>query len=68
MDTIEEKKYSYFKIEPIPAHILERMEHCRKKHMEVPEETLIKRPSDCRYQRSWQNQYTGSGCCGKGNS
>lgn len=45
MDTMEEKKYKYFETEPIPAHILERMEHCRKKHMEVPEETLIKRPS-----------------------
>lgn len=43
--TEEEKKYSYFKTEPIPVSILEHMEHCRKKHMEVPDETLIKRPS-----------------------
>ena len=31
--------------EPIPAHILEHMEQCRKKGMIVPDESLIKRPS-----------------------
>ena len=40
-----EKKYSYFKTEPIPRHILERMEDCRRRGMIVPDETLIKRPS-----------------------
>ena len=43
--TDEELKLSYFKTEPIPDHILERMEQCRKKGMIVPDETLIKRPS-----------------------
>ncbi|MCH4208488.1 MAG: type I methionyl aminopeptidase [Solobacterium sp.] len=31
--------------EPIPSHILERMEECRKKGMEVPDPSLIKRPA-----------------------
>lgn len=31
--------------EPIPAHIRERMEECRKRHMEVIDEKYIKRPS-----------------------
>ena len=43
--TEEELKLSYFKTEPIPASILERMEECRRKGMLVPDETLIKRPS-----------------------
>ncbi len=43
--TEQEQKYSYFQTEPIPAHILERMEECRKKGMTVPDEKLIKRPS-----------------------
>ena len=43
--TDEELKESYFKSEPIPEHILEHMEHCRQQHMEVPDEKLIKRPS-----------------------
>ena len=34
-----------FEREPIPAHILERMEQCRKRRMLVPDERLIKRPS-----------------------
>ncbi len=43
--TDEELKFSYFETEPVPAHILEKMEACRKKHMEVPDLELIKRPS-----------------------
>ena len=43
--TEEELKLSYFKTEPIPDHILERMDACRRKGMIVPDETLIKRPS-----------------------
>ncbi len=43
--TDEELKFSYFESEPIPEHILERMEECRKKGQLVPDETLIKRPS-----------------------
>ena len=43
--TEEELKFSYFKTEPIPDHILERMDACRRKGMIVPDETLIKRPS-----------------------
>lgn len=31
--------------EPIPAHILERLEACRRKGMILPDESLIKRPS-----------------------
>ena len=41
----EEQKLSYFITEPIPDHILERMAECKKKGMIVPDETLIKRPS-----------------------
>lgn len=43
--TEEELKRSYFETEPIPAHILEKMEECRKKRMLVPDPELIKRPS-----------------------
>ena len=43
--TEEELKYSYFETEPIPEHIRERMEQYRKKRVIVPDETLIKRPS-----------------------
>lgn len=42
---MEEKKYSYFKTEPIPQGILERMNECRRQGMLVPDEKLIKRPS-----------------------
>lgn len=42
---MEEKKYSYFKTEPIPQRILERMNECRRQGMLVPDEKLIKRPS-----------------------
>lgn len=31
--------------EPVPQHIVDRMEECRKKGMEVPDLKLIKRPS-----------------------
>lgn len=34
-----------FEQEPIPAHILEKMEECRKKGMIVPDPELIKRPT-----------------------
>ena len=43
--TEQELKYSYFETEPIPEHILAKMEECRRKRMLVPDETLIKRPS-----------------------
>ncbi len=43
--TEEELKRSYFETEPIPAHILEKMEECRKKRMLIPDPELIKRPS-----------------------
>ena len=43
--TEEELKRSYFETEPIPAHILEKLEECRKKRMLVPDLELIKRPS-----------------------
>lgn len=43
--TEEELKRSYFETEPIPAHILEKTEECRKKRMLVPDPELIKRPS-----------------------
>ena len=43
--TEEELKYSYFETEPIPEHILAKMEECRRKRMQVPDEKLIKRPS-----------------------
>lgn len=42
---MEEKKYSYFETEPIPQGILERMNECRRQGMLVPDEKLIKRPS-----------------------
>ncbi|MEE3488806.1 MAG: type I methionyl aminopeptidase [Bulleidia sp.] len=41
----DELKLSYFKTEPIPEHIRQRMEECRKRGMIIPDETLIKRPS-----------------------
>lgn len=34
-----------FEEEPIPSHIKEKMEECRKKGMLVPDDELIKRPS-----------------------
>lgn len=34
-----------FEKEPVPEHILEKMEECRKKGMEVPSLELLKRPS-----------------------
>lgn len=40
-----EEKYVYFKTEPIPQAVAERMEECRRQGMIVPDETLIKRPS-----------------------
>ena len=43
--TEEELKLSYFETEPVPSHILEKMEECRKKRMLVPDLNLIKRPS-----------------------
>ena len=43
--TEEELKRSYFETEPVPAHILEKLEECRKKRMLVPDLELIKRPS-----------------------
>ncbi|MBR2676254.1 MAG: type I methionyl aminopeptidase [Solobacterium sp.] len=43
--TEEELKRSYFETEPVPEHILEKMEECRKKRMLVPDLELIKRPS-----------------------
>lgn len=41
----EELKESYFETEPIAPAILEKMAQCEKRHMEVPDERLIKRPS-----------------------
>lgn len=41
----EDLKLSYFTSEPLSDEIKKRMEECREKHMEVPDETLIKRPS-----------------------
>ncbi len=43
--TEQEQIQSYFETEPIPEHIRQRMEECRRKHMTVPSERLIKRPS-----------------------
>ncbi len=43
--TEEELKRSYFETEPVPEHILEKMEECRRKRMLVPDLELIKRPS-----------------------
>lgn len=43
--TEQEQIQSYFETEPISEHIRERMEECRRKHMTVPSERLIKRPS-----------------------
>ena len=44
-EEIDAKKRSYFETEPIPEHIRAKMEECRRKHMIVPDDTLIKRPS-----------------------
>ncbi len=41
----EETKYSYFESEPVPEHILEKMEQMRKKGKHLPDLNLIKRPS-----------------------
>lgn len=34
-----------FQEEPVPAHILERMQECKKKGYHIPDERLLKRPS-----------------------
>jgi methionyl aminopeptidase len=44
-EEMDRKKRSYFETEPIPAPIREKMEECRRRHLLVPEDTLIKRPS-----------------------
>ena len=43
--TEEELKYSYFDTEPVPPHILEKMAELKKKGKQIPDLTLIKRPS-----------------------
>ena len=42
---MDEKLWAQIDAEqPVPAHIQERMEECRKKRMILPEDSLIKRP------------------------
>lgn len=41
----EEEKNRIFEQEPIPAHILAKMQEMERHHMHVPDENLIKRPS-----------------------
>lgn len=41
----EELKRSYFETEPVSQEVLQKMEDCAARRMEVPDLTLIKRPS-----------------------
>ncbi|MBQ9047450.1 MAG: type I methionyl aminopeptidase [Solobacterium sp.] len=43
--TDEERKQKIFEEEPVPEHILVKIEEHRRRGMEVPDEELIKRPS-----------------------